>query len=233
MRESPNPLSSSEMREQLRRFAEASNRSQAARSLRYEHGLDQPENPHIGTSEQSVPLQPSPLQSTDEWQCVRCGARLDGSQLKIYKSRFAYGGQDLAMCPHCGGAAKNLQQESIRQAEEFSQQVLRRKSNLRNGILIGAALALFLLKPSTWAYLLVWISLFWFGPLSEIHLKMRLGAVFVIMWAGFFGSFVIRVLEMNHLGKLLVWLLITVVIVAAGWMIEKVAALGGSLFYKG
>lgn len=235
MRESPNPLSSSEMREQFQRFAELNDRSQAARSARYELGIPHPDAPSQQQTEAVAAVSPDLSQpvTPDDWQCSRCGAKLAGSSLKIYNSRFAFGGQDMAMCPHCGGPAYNLHQEALRQVEQFTQQRLVRRNHLRNGIICGAAGGLFLLSPSTWTYLLCWIVAFWFGPLTEIHLKMKLGAVFTIMWAGFFGTFVIGVLGMGYLGKLGIWLLITMVLVAAGWLIEKVAAFGGGLFYKG
>ena len=232
MKESPQPLSSSEMREQFRRFAEINSSSQAARSARYDMGIPHPEQAQPAPAEQPVQLDISQPVTENDWQCSRCAARLHNSQLKIYTSRFAFNGQDMAMCPHCGGVARNLHQESIRKVEEFDKQTKTRKTNLRNGIICGFAAALFLVSPSTLTYLLAWIVSFWFGPLTEVHLKMKLGAVFAIMWAGFFGTFVIGVLGMNHIGQLLVWLLITVVIVGAGWLIERVAAFGGGLFYK-
>jgi hypothetical protein len=221
------------MREQMRRFAEINVNSQASRSARYDQGISHPQRKNDEDAAESVPLDVSGALTPSDWQCTRCGARLDGAALKIYTSRFAFGGQELAMCPHCGGAAQNLYQESIRQTDQFEQQLRKRKTSLRNGFFFGAACALFLITPSTYTYLLLWIASFWVGPLTEVHLKMKLGAVFTIMWAGFLGTVVIKLLGMNHLGKLLVWLLITVVIVAAGWFIEKVAAFGGGLFYKG
>lgn len=233
MRESPHPLSSTEMREQLRRFAEINVNSQAASSVRYEQGISHPNRKNAPDLAESVPLDVSGTLTPSDWQCTRCGTRLDGAGLKIYTSRFAFGGQELAMCPHCGGAAQNLYQASIRQTDEFEQQLRKRKTSLRNGFFFGAACGLFLLTPSTYTYLLVWIASFWVGPFTGVHLKMKLGAVFIIMWVGFFGTFVINLLGMNHLGNLLVWLLITVVIVAAGWLIEKVAAFGGGIYYKG
>lgn len=234
MKESPQPLSSSEMRAQLQRFAEINSTSQAARAARYEMGLQHPEyQPHSVSVDQPVPLDISQPVAENDWHCSRCGARFDGSSLKIYNSRFAFGGQNLAMCPHCGGASYSLHQETLRQAEELSLQKTTRTNNLRNGIICGAALALFLLTPSSWTYLLCWIAAFWFGPLTAVHLKMKLGAVVAIMWIGVLFRFVVPLTGMGHLTIVSLWLGVTVVLVAAGWLIEKVAAFGGGLFYKG
>lgn len=233
MQESPTPLSPEEMREQLRAFAERNTSSQAARFVRYDQGIAHPEESKGPSENVAVPLDLSTPVVPSDWQCTACGAKLDGSRLKIHVSRFAFGGQELAMCPHCGGAAQNRYHASVKQVEEQQQELVKQKTGLRNAIFCGVGLVLFLLSPSTLTYLLCWIIAFWCGPLQEIHLKMKLGAVFIILWAGFLGSFVIDVQGMDHIGKLMVWLLITVVIVAAGWMIERVAAFGGGLFYKG
>lgn len=172
------------------------------------------------------------LPSSTDWKCTRCGIILEEASLKVYRSKIAFDNSDIAMCPHCGGTARNLLQIAAKEADELKKKECNRKANLRSGIIIGIASALFLVSPSTFTYLLLWIVTFCCGPLKNIHLKMKLGALFAIMWAGFFGSFVIAMFSMNHLGKLMVWLFITVVIIAAGWMIEKVSSMGGSIFYK-
>lgn len=236
MKKSPDPLSSSEMREQLRRFAEVNSNLQAY-SVRYDHGMPHAEADQQVNQEEHhsrpIHLDLVDMSTPSDWQCSRCAAMLKGENLKVYNSRFVFNGRDLAACPHCGGAARNLHQESIRLASEIDRQMATRKLNLRNGFICGASLALFLVSPSTWTYLLCWIVAFWFGPLADIHLKMKLGAVFIILWAGFFASFVIAALEMSYPVKLMVWLLVTAVMLGAGWVVEKVAALGGGLFYRG
>ena len=209
MHKLPSAISANETREQLRRFAE------------------------IEAPPEKSATMPGHIPPPTDWQCSKCGKVFEESSLKIYRSKIAFDNKDLAMCPHCGGPAYNMLQKATIEARDIENEVRTRKTKLRNGIILGMASGIFLLSPSTLTYLLLWIVMFWFGPFAETHLKMKLGAVFAIMWAGFFGSLVITAFSMNHISKLMVWLLITLVLLAAGWIIEKVASMGGSLFFKG
>lgn len=231
--ESQRPLSPEEMQEQLRSYAQRNSSTYAARSVRYDLGIKNPEKRDLPPESTAVPLDLSGAAAPADWQCTACGAKLDGSLLKIHRSRLAFDDRQLATCPHCGGAAQNLYQVSSRLAEERESELVRQKTNLRNIIICAGGLVLFLLSPSLITFLLCWIIAFWFGPLQEIHLKMKLGAVFIIFWGGFIGSFAIARFGGGYLGSLLVWLMIALVMVAAGWVIERTAALGGSLFYRG
>ena len=231
--ESRTTLTPEEMQEQLRAYAERNTGTYAARSVRYDLGIQNPEKNETSSGTPAVPLDLSKPSAPADWQCTGCGARLDGSLLKIHASRLAFNDQQLATCPHCGGAAQNLQQVSNRLAEEREKELIKQKTNLRNSIICSVGLVLFLFSPSIFTFLLCWVIAFWFGPLRETHLKMKLGAIFVIFWGGFIGTFAISQLGEDYFGKLLLWLLITLVMVAAGWMIERVSSLGGGLFYKG
>jgi len=233
MKDSPPPRTATEIQEEFKRFAEGGSCNQAARSARYERGIaNREQQKNDQDSEQPLPLILSQQATAQDWQCTACGSMLDGTQLKIYTSRLHSSEHDIASCPHCGGVAKNLYHAYIRQEASRQCQQQQRKVTLRNTIICSLAGLLFFLAPSTFTYLLCWIVLFWFGLLKEVHLKMKLGAIFVIMWAGFFNSFVIASMGLNYLESILVWLLTTFIILFAGWIIERAAAFGGGLFYK-
>jgi len=112
------------------------------------------------------------------WRCADCGREFCEDCVTPQRHLMSHQCRT-AVCPECKGRCVDFQLLEDLAAEERVQEEQKQRIDKRLLIAFGAVALVFLFYPAPWMFMVLLVSLFWFGPLREVDLNYKLGSVAV------------------------------------------------------
>lgn len=235
------PLTPDEMAAELKRFAETSAASSAARQYRYQQSekasgalaMPEPEKPVRSLTFKL------PQNSRYSWICSSCGSvHTDAEIGNIHQSRFHFNDLIIAECPSCHGALHNIAQLRKMEADEKLAQARELRLIRRSRLATIVAFIFYLMFPGVIEFMTLLTVVLWIGPLRRLDVKTKCGALIIAGAFSVINTFTFGALGMGFVdgtSRILSYcmaLIISAVIVAMALVIDRAGRFGGGLFSR-